>query len=232
MTKRSWPVLTTAAATVVLAGCSSSLEYGVSVPVVAGAVAKIEDSGRTTVTVGEVSVGILCLDVASAKSHWYGTYSECCLVNKYTPLEIPPLMIQFEIRARVPGYSFDPMQVGLRTHEGRVLHPIAYVGPGRVTTAPQNLSRSCEPLRAPSRGLHPFLAPSTDSVPYDLPTDSVCFVVRFDTTITAPGDGTLLLQGIARAGQPQDLLTYPLVRRAAKSNLFTVRPDALEPSGR
>jgi hypothetical protein len=212
-------------ACLVLLGAScheSPHPYHVSAPeeVPPGALVKLETSGRLVLRLPSLKLGLVALDatpVATAEA-------------------IPSLLIRFDFDPETPSYSFDPMRVSVRTPEGKLLRPRAFVGPGRILYSKPKKYRSDRYCAQPIKGFWAdFLSMEagyelparTESTAIPLSLKKTCFVVSFDTTVELGSRVEVLVDGIANGPEPVAVPPLPFSRRTGRSHWFDVRPRAL-----
>lgn len=191
--------------------------YQVSAPeaLPPGIVGQVEKSGHTVLRLDALKLGLLALDAIPTPP----------LPNPGLTSISPSLMIRFEFEPAILGYSFNPMLVSLRTAEGKILHPVAYVGPGKLLW--HQYGRSCH-QPGPGRFRASVELPARlESLFIPLPSGSACFVVSFDTRV---GLGTVVLsiEGINRGAEPVAIPAFALSRRTvgdSRPRSDETRPD-------
>ena len=217
MRARSFPAL--ACLLAVQAACTPIIHYHVSAPegLPPRVVGAVDTSGRTHLVLDDLKLGLSAIDAVPIR------------VGE-APGPIPSLMVLFEFEPALPGFSFNPMKVSVRTPDGGRLLPVAYVGPGRLGVNYSSRERQCiQPIKPRVFGRWEQLPDRVDDEFLPLPPGRhTCFVAAFDTTVGLESHIELVIEGIAREARPVVVPSLSLSRRTAKSYVIDLRPAALD----
>ena len=217
MRARSFPAL--ACLLAVQAACTPIIHYHVSAPegLPPRVVGAVDTSGRTHLVLDDLKLGLSAIDAVPIR------------VGE-APGPVPSLMVLFEFEPALPGFSFNPMKVSVRTPDGGRLLPVAYVGPGRLNFRHDPGWRQCvQPVKPRIFGPWEQLPDRVDDAFVPLPPQRwTCFVVAFDTTVALETRVEMAVEGVAREGRAVAIPSLPFSRRSAKGYAIDLRPAALD----
>lgn len=199
------------------AGCVPVSRYIVSAPAALPPPlrGKVDGTGVANLKLFDLDLGLAALDHAQSPTD-----------------EVPSFFLLVVFKAGQATYAFDPTKPTVRTTDERVLHPYAYVGPGKYTGGddwnafPRGCFAGLRGFWGSYRGrLHDSLPRMTEPRQYAI-SAKVCFVLAFDVRVKSSIE--LALEGLDRQGQHQQVPALRFVRRAGRSTIVADRPAILE----
>jgi hypothetical protein len=202
--------------------------YDVSVPqLISEKVAReVPKDGRLAVRLPRVKLTVSGLDGVSADSR-----CPYCFHGRpeATDDALPPLALLLDFTARSQAVSFRPMQVAVRSAEHGLRHPTAYYGPGKLwsESAWNSLSGASERRCEVAVGFlreRAYLQQRSDDVAHALPASSRCFVLVFDTTVSADTPAELLLDGLSDSAGAVVVPSIQLRRSQVRSANLNIWP--------
>jgi hypothetical protein len=187
---------------------------------------KVQSNGEASLQLLDLDLRLEAVDYALDPKAGGGSDDRAFALTAPVTAEVPFFALLVVFKPGQATYAFDPTKPTVRTPDGRVLHPFAYVGPGKYTVGDDwNLKpRGCfNPLK------HPM-----DAVPMQRMTEprkytiggTMCFGLAFDVRVLTSIE--LSLEGLDRQGQHEQVPALRFVRRAGRSTLVAARPIALE----
>jgi hypothetical protein len=199
--------------------------YDVSVPRAPESGQAAPKDGRLTIRLPSVGLRLSALDSVA-------TSSKCsyCFASSESADDAPPrLALLLELKARSAGVSFRPMQVALRLNERESRHPVSYHGPGKQYfqvgwNTPSGADETRCEVAVGFMHERAYLPPRTDDVAHALSTSALCFVLVFDTAVSADGPAVLSLDGLTDGVGAVVVPSIQLKRGQVRSSSLDIWP--------